>query len=106
VKSRRLHVEMLRSQKFFDAARGPEARRVLNTGHARPMVINVPVRHDLQAPQEAAMPSPRKAPASNPAETEMSSRKKTAGPKASPAKAAGAKEMQVAKRSTKAKPKS
>ncbi|GAB5094674.1 hypothetical protein P9250_11095 [Caballeronia sp. LP006] len=52
------------------------------------------------------MPSPRKAQASNPAETEMSSRKKTAGPKASPPKAAGAKETQVAKRSTKAKPKS
>jgi hypothetical protein len=55
---------------------------------------------------EVAMPSPRKAQASNPAEMEMSSRKKTASPKASPAKAAGAKEMQVAKRSTKAKPKS
>jgi hypothetical protein len=52
------------------------------------------------------MPSPRKAPASNPAEMEMSSRKKTAAPKASPAKAAGAKDMQVTKRSTKAKPKS
>jgi hypothetical protein len=51
------------------------------------------------------MPSPRKAQASHPAETEMSSRKKTAGSKASPAKAPGAKEMQVAKRTTKAKPK-
>ncbi|SAL22919.1 hypothetical protein [Caballeronia insecticola] len=51
------------------------------------------------------MPSPRKAQASQPAETEMSSRKKTAGTKASPAKATGAKEMQVTKRSTKAKPK-
>ncbi|CDY75361.1 hypothetical protein BGLT_04259 [Caballeronia glathei] len=52
------------------------------------------------------MPSPRKAPPSNPAETEMSSRKKSAaGTKQSTAKAAGAKEMQVAKRTTKAKPK-
>jgi hypothetical protein len=59
-------------------------------------------RHDYL---EVAMPSPRKAPAANPAETEMSSRKKTAGTKASPGKTAGAKEMQVAKRSTKAKPK-
>jgi hypothetical protein len=55
--------------------------------------------------QEVAMPSPRKAQASNPAEMEMSSRKKTAAPKASPVKAAGAKETQVTKRSTKAKPK-
>ncbi|MDR5817746.1 hypothetical protein QCE62_29475 [Caballeronia sp. LZ033] len=52
------------------------------------------------------MPSPRKASAQQPAETEMSSRKKTAGTKASPAKAADAKEMQVTKRTTKAKPKS
>jgi hypothetical protein len=51
------------------------------------------------------MPSPRKAQASNPAEMEMSSRKKTAAPKASPAKQGGAKEMQVTKRSTKAKAK-
>jgi hypothetical protein len=35
----------------------------------------------------------------------MSSRKKTAGSKASPAKAAGTKEMQVTKRTSKAKPK-
>ncbi|SAK92274.1 hypothetical protein AWB77_05164 [Caballeronia fortuita] len=52
------------------------------------------------------MPSPRKAQASQPAETEMSSRKKTAGSKASSTKSAGAKEMQVTKRTTKAKPKS
>ena len=52
------------------------------------------------------MPSPRKAAATQPAETEMSSRKKTAAGKASPAKATGAKEMQVTKRTTKAKPKS
>jgi len=52
------------------------------------------------------MPSLRKAQASQSAETEMSSRKKTAGSKASPAKAAGTKEMQVTKRTTKAKPKS
>ncbi|KMY85801.1 hypothetical protein BUMB_00403c [Candidatus Paraburkholderia calva] len=52
------------------------------------------------------MPSPRKAQASNPAEMEMSSRKKTAAPKASPVKAAGAKDTQVTKRTTKAKPKS
>lgn len=51
------------------------------------------------------MPSPRKAPPSQPAETEMSSRKKSAGTKASPAKSAGAKDMQVAKRTTKAKAK-
>jgi len=51
------------------------------------------------------MPSPRKAQASQPAETEMSSRKKTAGTRASTAKTAGAKEMSVAKRTTKAKPK-
>ncbi|SAL78757.1 hypothetical protein AWB68_05490 [Caballeronia choica] len=52
------------------------------------------------------MPSPRKAPPSNPAETEMSSRKKSAaGAKPSAAKSQGGKEMQVAKRSTKAKPK-
>ncbi|WP_158447172.1 hypothetical protein [Caballeronia glathei] len=56
--------------------------------------------------KEVNMPSPRKAPPSNPAETEMSSRKKSAaGTKQSTAKAAGAKEMQVAKRTTKAKPK-
>jgi hypothetical protein len=51
------------------------------------------------------MPSPRKASATQPAETEMSSRKKTAGTKASAAKAPGAKKMEVAKRTTKAKPK-
>ncbi|WP_244817067.1 hypothetical protein [Caballeronia sp. Lep1P3] len=51
------------------------------------------------------MPSPRKAQASHPAETEMSSRKKTAGTKASPAKSAGAKETSVGKRTTKAKQK-
>jgi hypothetical protein len=57
--------------------------------------------------KEVNMPSPRKAPPSNPAENEMSSRKKSAtGPKQSAVKAQGAKEMQVAKRSTKAKPKS
>jgi hypothetical protein len=67
------------------------------------MVISVPLRHVLK---EVIMPSPRKAAASQPAESEMSSRKKTAGTKASPAKAPGAKEMQVAKRTTKAKPKS
>ncbi|MDR5735304.1 hypothetical protein QCE47_23575 [Caballeronia sp. LZ025] len=51
------------------------------------------------------MPSPRKAQASHPAETEMSSRKKTAGSKASTAKSTGAKETSVTKRTTKAKPK-
>ncbi|MDR5752731.1 MULTISPECIES: hypothetical protein [Caballeronia] len=52
------------------------------------------------------MPSPRKAPASHPAETEMSSRKKSAsGTKQAPSKAQGAKDMQVAKRTTKAKTK-
>jgi hypothetical protein len=56
--------------------------------------------------KEVNMPSPRKAPPSNPAETEMSSRKKSAaGAKPSAAKSQGGKEMQVAKRSTKAKPK-
>ncbi|MFM0049215.1 hypothetical protein [Caballeronia grimmiae] len=52
------------------------------------------------------MPSPRKAQASHPAETEMSSRKKTAGSKASTAKSTGTKETSVTKRTTKAKPKS
>ncbi|MDR5739703.1 MULTISPECIES: hypothetical protein [unclassified Caballeronia] len=53
------------------------------------------------------MPSPRKAQASHPAETEMSSRKKTAGTtKASTTKSTGAKETSVTKRTTKAKPKS
>ncbi|WP_175941360.1 MULTISPECIES: hypothetical protein [unclassified Caballeronia] len=52
------------------------------------------------------MPSPRKAQASHPADTEMSSRKKTAGTKANTAKTASAKEMSVGKRTTKAKPKS
>ncbi|GGD65866.1 hypothetical protein [Caballeronia grimmiae] len=52
------------------------------------------------------MPSPRKAQASHPAETEMSSRKKTAGSKASTTKSTGAKETSVTKRTTKAKPKS
>jgi hypothetical protein len=81
---------------------GVTPRRVLNTGYVHPMFNSVSLRHILK---EVIMPSPRKASAQQPAETEMSSRKKTAGTKASAAKAPGTKKMEVAKRTTKAKPK-
>src|ERR1700730_19122659 len=74
--------------------------RVLIPGHVRPTFNIVSIRHM----KEVKMPSPRKAPPSQAAETEMPSRKKeVAAPSKSLEKTQGQKGAQVAQR-TKGKP--
>jgi hypothetical protein len=75
--------------------------RVLIPGHVRPIFNIVSIRHM----KEVKMPSPRKAPPSHAAETEMpSGKKEVAAPSKSLGKTQGQKGTQVAQR-TKSKPK-
>ena len=74
---------------------------VLIPGHVRPIFNIVSIRHM----KEVKMPSPRKAPPSHAAETEMPSvKKEVAAPSKSLGKTQGQKGAQVAQR-TKSKPK-
>ena len=74
---------------------------VLIPGHVRPIFNIVSIRHM----KEVKMPSPRKAPPSHAAETEMpSGKKEVAAPSKSLGKTQGQKGTQVAQR-TKSKPK-
>jgi hypothetical protein len=74
---------------------------VLIPGHVRPIFNIVSIRHT----KEFKMPSPRKAPPSHAAETEMpSGKKEVAAPSKSLGKTQGQKGTQVAQR-TKSKPK-
>ena len=74
---------------------------VLIPGHVRPTFNIVSIRHM----KEVKMPSPRKAPPSHAAETEMpSGKKEVAAPSKSLGKTQGQKGTQVAQR-TKSKPK-
>jgi hypothetical protein len=79
----------------------PSEASVLIPGHVRPIFNIVSIRHM----KEVKMPSPRKAPPSHAAETEMpSGKKEVAAPSKSLGKTQGQKGTQVAQR-TKSKPK-
>jgi hypothetical protein len=98
----RFRTHVLRSNHVDSQAYRPSWKRVvLIPGHARPIFKIVSIRHIT----EVKMPSPRKAPTTHAAETDMPSKKKeVAAPSKSLDKTQGQKGAQVAQR-TKSKPK-